>query len=171
MNMTRRSHLKLLGASGLVAASGAPLLADSHAAAEPMEHTVQMLNQDPDNPRARQVFSPRILHVQPGDTVNFVSTDRGHNSQSDEDMMPEGGNAWEGDINGDVSVTFDVEGAYGYYCTPHRSAGMVGLILVGNELANYEAIKDVRQRGQAKKIYDEIFAEADALVEEIRGNA
>ncbi len=171
MRITRRDGLKYLGATGLVTLAGSPLLAQTEETAEPMEHMIEMLNQDPENPRLRQVYNPRILHIQPGDTVTWVSVDRGHNSEVDEDMMPEDGTMWEGAINEDISVVMEVEGAYGYFCTPHRTAGMVALLLVGNELANYEDLKDVRQRGQAARIWDAIFEEADPMVEEIRANA
>ena len=168
MKMTRRDSLIALGATGVAAAvGGTTALADGHAT----EHVVEMLNQDPDNPRVRMVFRPQILQVNPGDTVKFVAADRGHNTQVDEDMMPDGGTMWESGIGEDVEVTIDVEGAYGYYCTPHRTVGMVGLILVGNAVANYEDLKDVRMRGQAKKRWEEIFDEADALVEASRAEA
>ncbi len=41
---------------------------------------------------------------------------------------------------------------------------MVGLILVGDVSANYDAVKEVRQKGKAKKVYADIFARADALL-------
>jgi len=166
MNITRRQHLVYLGAAGMAVAAGSPLIADGHGANE-----VQMLNKHPEDRRQNMVFVPDLIHVQPGDAIKFVSADRGHNVQTDEDMSPEGGTAFESAINEDVEVTFDVEGAYGIYCTPHRSAGMVGLILVGNALENYEDLKDVRQRGQAKKRWEALFERADTMVEEIRANA
>ena len=171
MSITRREHLAGLAAAGLTLTIGGRVSADSHAAEGAMEHVVEMRNSDPDNPRKRQVFVPEILQVNPGDTVKFVSADPGHNSEVDEDMMPEGGTMWEGKINEDITVTIDVEGAYGYYCTPHRTAGMVGLILVGSALENYEALKDVRQRGQAGRRWEEIFEQADSIVEEARSTA
>ena len=167
MKMTRRDSLLAIGATGLTAAvGGTAALADGHA-----EHVVEMLNQDPDNPRARMVFKPQILQVSPGDTIKFVAVDRGHNTQVDEDMMPEGGTMWESKLGEDFEVTIDAEGAYGYYCTPHRTVGMVGLILVGNALENYDDLKGVRMRGQAKKRWESIFDEADAIVEAARAEA
>lgn len=171
MTMTRREHLIGLGATGVtLAAAGTATMApaDGHS---PTEHVVEMLNVDPDNMRKRQVFLPEILRVNVGDTVTFKSVDRGHNSQVDEDMMPEGGTMWEGGIGEDITITIEAEGAYGYYCTPHRTVGMVGLLLVGNTLENYEDLKDVRQRGQARRRWEEIFDAADAIVEEARAEA
>ena len=161
MKQTRREHLAMLGGTLAAATLPAAAVADGHTV-----HEVQMLNVNPDNKKDRQVFVPDIVRAQPGDTIKFVATDRGHNSEINEDMMPEGGDMWEGKINEEVEVTINVEGAYGYLCKPHGSAGMVGLILVGDVSGNYEAIKEARQRGKAKKRYEDIFARADAMLAE-----
>ncbi len=127
-------------------------------------HTVEMLNKAPDSGE-RQVFDPPVLRVEVGDTVSFVSTDRGHNSESNSDMMPAGAESWKSPIGKDIDVTFSVEGLYGYHCTPHRSAGMVGLVLVGSvSEAQIEAAKGVRQRGRAKTRYSEYFDQALAML-------
>lgn len=156
---TRRDHLKLLAAAGAAALAG-PMAAF----AQGTVHEVQMLNADPENPRERQVFVPDLLRAQPGDTIRFIAVDRGHNSAADEDMIPEGGTTWEGAIGEDVEVTIDVDGAYGYHCVPHASAGMVGLILVGDVAGNYEALKEMRMRGKAADRYESIFARADEML-------
>lgn len=166
--LTRREHLALLGGTAAAAVLGTPLLAsgDSAAAEGPVVHEVQMLNVHPDNNRERQVFYPDLVRAQPGDTIRFIATDRGHNAEVDTDMMPEGGTEWAGRINQDVEVTIDVEGAYGYVCKPHASAGMVGLILVGDVSGNFEDLKGQRMRGKAKQRFEDIFARADALLAE-----
>ncbi|MEO0357371.1 MAG: plastocyanin/azurin family copper-binding protein [Pseudomonadota bacterium] len=167
MKVTRRDTLALIGGAAGAAALPAGLsMAASHAADEPMTHEVQMLNRHPDNARERQVFYPDIVRANVGDTIKFVSVDRGHNSEFEPDWSPEGGTEWEGDINGDVEVVVEVEGAYGYKCTPHASAGMVGLLLVGDVTGNYEDLKDERFRGKAKKRFEDIFERADAMLAE-----
>lgn len=160
MKQTRREHLALLG--GTFAAATLP--AAAFAADEPQTHVVEMLNSDPDNKKERQIFKPAVLHIKPGDTVKFLATDRGHNAESDKDMMPAGGETFAGKINEEVEVTYTTEGAYGYYCKPHRSIGMVGLILVGDAAASLEEAKGVKQRGKAKKRYSGYFEEADAIL-------
>lgn len=144
-------------AAGLLALS--PL-----SAAAQETHEVLMLNADPDNPRERQVFVPPVIQVAVGDTVRFISEDRGHNSVVNDDMMPEGGAEWDGAINEDVEVTFETDGTYGYHCTPHRSAGMVGLVLVGDASVNFEEARDERQRGRAEDRYEEYFAQAEEMI-------
>ena len=128
-------------------------------------HVVEMLNTSPDG-EERQVFHPPVLSIDIGDSVQFLATDRGHNSVSDPDMSPEGGAEWSGKLNEEVEVTFEVPGVYGYYCAPHRSAGMVGLVLVG-EVTMEQLLEaaQVRQRGRARQRYEAYFEEAAASVE------
>ena len=38
-------------------------------------------------------------------------------------------------------MKFDVEGVYGYNCTPHAMLGMVGLVVVGDPSSNLDAAK------------------------------
>ncbi|MEO0860363.1 MAG: pseudoazurin [Pseudomonadota bacterium] len=159
MKITRRQSIALLGGA-VVASTSAKAIADGHATV----HEVQMLNKATEG-NERMVFEPAVLRAQPGDTIRFVSTDRGHNSKSDENMIPEGATEWDGGINEDVEVTLDQPGTYGYYCTPHRSTGMVGLILVGEiDQEQFEAARDARQRGRARQRYEDIFAEAEELL-------
>ena len=165
MPQTRRTHLKMLGASlGLSTLPSGLMASDDTTTDAPKTHVVEMLNKHPEDSKQRNVFVPDILRAKPGDTIRFVTVDKGHNSASDANMLPEGGQTWDGKISKDVEVTLTTEGAYGYYCTPHRSLGMVGLILVGDVSGNYDAVKAVRQRGKAKTVYADIFTRADALL-------
>ncbi|MEM1284683.1 MAG: pseudoazurin [Cohaesibacteraceae bacterium] len=125
-------------------------------------HMVEMLNVSPDNPRLRNVFEPRLLVVQPGDTVSFVSVNPSHNSASADGMIPEGAEPWASQISQGIDVTLTVPGFYGYNCTPHLGLGMVGLIVVEGDgmMDNLEAAQAVRQRGMAARVWDEIWAEA-----------
>ena len=146
----------------LLIAGGLVLVQPSLAVAA--EHRVEMLNRHPDHKKKRNVFLPRILTVQPGDTVNFVTVDRGHNSASIDGMLPEGAEEWKGKLSKDTAVTFDKPGYYGYLCTPHYALGMVGLIIVEGDgrLANLETAKAVKHRGRARAEFEEIWAEAEA---------
>jgi pseudoazurin len=90
------------------------------------EHEVKMLNNGADG---IMVFEPGYLKIEKGDTVKFVATDAGHNAVSE--VMPDGQSAWEVGYEGG-SVTFNQEGVNIYYCLPHKSMGMYGVIQVGN---------------------------------------
>lgn len=126
-------------------------------------HIVEMRNADAEDPNHINVFAPPILHIKQGDTVKFLVIDKGHNSASKKGMLPEGAEPWNGKIDEEIEITFDAEGTFGYVCLPHYSMGMVGLILVGDYTVNLEAARKVKQRGKAKKIFRELFAQVDAL--------
>ncbi|NRB05306.1 MAG: pseudoazurin [Rhodobacteraceae bacterium] len=146
-------------------ASSAAILATPYVARANTPFVVQMLNKHPEDRKQRQIFLPRLAVIEAGESVLFQATDRGHNSASADGMMPEGAEPWKGALGKDIEVNFTVPGVYGYVCTPHVSAGMVGAVVVrgAGVLDNLEAAKAVKQRGKAKKIFGEIFAEIDAL--------
>lgn len=97
------------------------------AAAENFE--VQMLNR---GDAGNMIFEPSFLRIAAGDTVTFIPTDRGHNAESIESMMPDGAEAFAGSINEEITVTYDVEGLYGVQCKPHFAMGMVMTVAVGD---------------------------------------
>lgn len=170
MIKSRREALKLLGAATATGVLPRQLLAESQpgetesVAAGPVTHEVQMYTKHPEDSKIRNAFFPDLLQVNPGDTVKLIAADKGHNSVSDKNMLPEGAEEWKSKINKEFEITLTAKGTYGYFCLPHRSLGMVGLILVGDASANYEATKEAKQRGKAKKVYKDIFARADALM-------
>lgn len=126
------------------------------------EHGVLMLNAacgDPDTPN---VFEPAILRISPGDSVTFVPTDAGHNSASKRGMIPEGASPWNGAIDENLTVEFTVPGIYGHICVPHYEWGMVGLIVVGNDLSNLKSAKKIRHPGSARKVFRALLKELEA---------
>ncbi len=143
--------------------AGTAALIARPAIAEATTHTVEMLNKDPEDAKQRMVFKPAFLMVNPGDTVQFVSADKGHNSEVIDDMIPEGAEGWKGRINDDVEVTLDTPGFYGYKCTPHVGTGMVGLIVVQGDgmMDNLEAAQKVKHRGQSKKRFEALWEMAE----------
>lgn len=149
----------------LATASAFAILPVTKVAAQAEPAVVQMLNTHPEDSKRKMVFYPRITVVEPGQTVKFEAGDRGHNSEALKDMVPEGTEMWKGKINEETEVTLETPGFYGYKCTPHASVGMVGLIVVKGEgmLDNLEAAMKVRQRGRAKKAWEEIWAEAEEM--------
>lgn len=143
--------MRTLLALALVAGLGAPALA--------AEHRVEMLTKGPDG--GRNVFNPLVVRAEPGDTIVFVPVDKGHNSASMDDGVPDGGESWDGKINKEVSVTLDAEGVYIYKCTPHLAQGMIGAVVVGAP-TNLDAVRGIKYRGKAKTVAETIFAEIEA---------
>lgn len=81
------------------------------------------------------VFDPAEASVDVGTTVEWVWDSDTHTVTPE--SIPDGSD-WEGtgstthDAGYSHSHTFETEGQYDYYCEPHRSAGMVGTLLVGD---------------------------------------
>jgi pseudoazurin len=106
-------------------------------------YEVKMLNQGSEG---YMVFEPSVLKIKKGDTVTFKATDAAHNSASIKGMIPSGAEDWNGKLSQDISVTFNVEGVYGYQCTPHMMMAMVGIIEVGGNQSNLESVKTAAQK-------------------------
>lgn len=151
-------RLALFGAGATALLSSAPALAVTRT------HVVRMLTSDSAGSDRRMFFDPRILRISAGDTVAFEPTQPSHSCVSTPGMLPEGAQGWTGGIGRPVRVAFKIPGYYGYHCMPHRSLGMVGLVIVegvGRD-ANLEAAKSLRQPGKAGEVWEEIWAEAQS---------
>ena len=103
------------------------------------DHTVEMLSSSNGE---MMVFKPAVLKIAPGDSVTWKATNPGHNTASIAEMTPDISLEWNGKINEELKITFTKEGVYGYKCTPHYILGMIGIIAVGDNLANLEASSD-----------------------------
>lgn len=124
------------------------------------EVEVKMLNKGTEG---AMVFEPSLVSIQPGDKVKFVATDKGHNVEMVEGMMPEGATSFVGKINEELVVTFDKPGVYGIKCKPHYPMGMVGMIVVGKPANEAEAAK-VAHPGRAKQVFATLFGRANASI-------
>ena len=103
------------------------------------------------------VYSKKIVKIDVGDTVYWKATDSSHNVEFIKGAVPEGVEAFKSKLSKDVSYEFKIPGIYAYWCTPHKSLGMIGFVIVGNDLSNKEAISNVRYFGKSKKIAEELI--------------
>lgn len=116
---------------------------------------VRMLNK---SGTETMVFEPAFVKVAVGDTVRFVSEDKGHNAESIKGMMPAGAEPFKGKISKDVEVTFDTEGLYGVECKPHFAMGMVMTVAVGDVAAAPDDFLAGRIPPKAKARFEEQLA-------------
>jgi plastocyanin len=97
---------------------------------EPQTHTVEMRTEG-----STYLFDPVGLHVQPGDTVEWVNVSGAHSSTAYEDRIPEDADPWDSGVMTEEGATFrytfEAEGTYDYFCTPHKTLGMVARIVCG----------------------------------------
>lgn len=141
---------KIIGASAIALTA---ILTSLNAQAA--EHEVKMLNK---GTTGMMVFEPAVIKIAPGDTVHFVATDKSHNVESIEGMLPAGAQPFKGEMSKDVTVAFDQPGVYGIKCKPHYGMGMVGLVVVGEPVNKIEAAA-VEQKGKAKRKFATLFGE------------
>jgi|TARA_B100000497_G_scaffold89362_1_gene99607 pseudoazurin len=118
--------------------------------------TIEMLNKREDG--ARMVYSEDIARINVGDTITWVPKSKGHNVE-----FIAGPNGWKAprkSKNGkEVAITFDTPGVYLYQCTPHKSMGMIALVVVGDDISNLDDITGIKMRGKSKKKMKSILGE------------
>ena len=118
------------------------------------EVEVEMLNKLNNE---HMVYSKKIVKIDVGDTVFWKATDSSHNVEFIKGAIPEGVEAFKSKLSKDVSYKFKIPGIYAYWCTPHKSLGMIGFVIVGNDLSNKEAISNVKYFGKSKKIAEQLI--------------
>ena len=116
--------------------------------------TIEMLNKQG---KESMVYSQKIVNVNVGDTVFWKATTKGHNVQFMKGGVPDGVEKFKSKMNKDTEYTFTVPGIYAYWCTPHKSMGMIGFVVVGGDKSNLEAIKSLKFFGKSKKIAPELI--------------
>ena len=103
------------------------------------------------------VYSKKIVKIDVGDTVFWKATDLSHNVEFIKGAVPEGVEAFKSKLNKDVRYEFKIPGIYAYWCTPHKGLGMIGFIIVGNDLSNLGEISNVKYFGKSKKIAEQLI--------------
>lgn len=102
--------------------------------------------------KERMVYSEKIVRINVGDEIFWESTDKGHNVEFIKGGVPKGVEIFKSKINEHVSYKFTIPGIYAYWCTPHKSLGMIGFVVVDGEKSNLEKVKQLRFFGQSKKL-------------------
>ena len=127
----------LLTTVSLVLALAAPALAE--------DMTIDMLNKREDG--AKMVYSEDIARIDVGDTITWVPTQKGHNVE-----FIAGPDGWDAPkkskLGKEYAYTFDTPGVYLYRCTPHKSMGMIALVVVGD---GDNDVSGAKVRGKSKK--------------------
>ena len=110
--------------------------------------TIDMLNKRDDG--KRMVYSLEVAKIDAGQSIKWVAKDKGHNVEMikgpDGASLPK-----KSKLNEDVTIKFDTPGIYLYKCTPHVGMGMIGLVVVGGDTSNKDAIMKVKLGGKLKK--------------------
>jgi len=118
------------------------------------DETIEMLNKL-DN--ESMVYSKKIVRIDVGDTIFWKATNKGHNVEFIKGGVPEGVEKFKSKFNKDVEYNFTIPGIYAYWCTPHKSMGMIGFVVVGDNRSNLDSIKKIRFTAKSKKIAPDLI--------------
>ena len=128
----------------------------THNSAISATYDVDMLNKRDDG--EKMVYSEDILYVELNDTVNWLTTSPGHNVEfigaPENAELPKKPSK----VNKEFSYTFDEPGVYLYQCSPHKSMGMIALVIVDGDLSNIDDIASTRVVGKSKKKLEALIA-------------
>ena len=105
--------------------------------------------------KERMLYSVKLAEVDVNDKIIWKSTTKGHNVEFV--VMPKGVKKFKSKINKDATYEFKVPGIYLYQCTPHKAMGMIGIVVVGNDKSNIDAVKKAKMRGKSKKVFKELL--------------
>jgi len=136
---------KLLTTVSLVLAMATPALAE--------DMTIDMLNKREDG--AKMVYSEDIARIDVGDTITWLPTSKGHNVE-----FIAGPDGWDeprkSKLSKEVAITFDTPGVYLYQCSPHKTMGMIAIVVVGD---GDNDISKAKVKGKSKKKLKELLAD------------
>ena len=127
--------------------------------------TIEMLNKQGSE---AMVYSEKVVRVDVGDTVFWKAKDRGHNVEFiryKKGGLPEGLGKkfkFKTKYHKDTEFKFEIPGIYAYWCTPHKSLGMIGFVIVGNDVSNIDKIKKIKYSGKSKKVAKKLFEKLTA---------
>ena len=101
-------------------------------------------------------YSIEVAKIDVGDTIEWLPKNKGHNVEflggPDFNSLPE-----KSDLNAFYSVPFNLPGVYLYHCTPHGNMGMLGLVVVGNNLNNLKEIEEIELSPIAKSVLQRLI--------------
>ena len=103
----------------------------------------------------KKSYSVEVAKIDVGDTITWLPKFKGHNVEivaSPNELKFKSKN------NKETSLTFDTPGIYYYWCTPHKSMGMIGLVVVGGDTSNKDDIAKAKALGKSKKKLQALLA-------------
>ena len=103
------------------------------------------------------VYSKKVINIDVGDTILWKASSKGHNVEFIKGGTPEGVEKFKSKMNKDAEYTFQIPGIYAYWCTPHKSMGMIGFVVVGNDKSNIDKIRNLKFFGKSKKIAPDLI--------------
>ena len=103
----------------------------------------------------KKSYSVEVAKIDVGDTITWLPKFKGHNVEM---VASPNELKFKSKNNKETSLTFDTPGIYYYWCTPHKSMGMIGLVVVGGDTSNKNEIAKAKALGKSKKKLQALLA-------------
>ena len=103
----------------------------------------------------KKSYSVEVAKIDVGDTITWLPKFKGHNVEI---VASANELKFKSKNNKETSLTFDTPGIYYYWCTPHKSMGMIGLVVVGGDTSNKDDIAKAKALGKSKKKLQALLA-------------
>jgi len=136
---------KLLSTVAIMASLSVPAFAE--------DMTIEMLNKRDDG--AKMVYSEDIARIDVGDTITWTPNSKGHNVE-----FIAGPDGWDAPkkskLSKEYAYTFDTPGVYLYQCSPHKTMGMIAIVVVGD---GDNDISGAKVKGKSKKVLKALLAD------------
>jgi pseudoazurin len=117
--------------------------------------TIEMLNKRDDG--AKMVYSQDITRIEVGEIITWIPTSKGHNVE-----FIAGPDGWKlpkkSKLNKVVEMQFNTPGVYLYQCSPHKTMGMIAIVVVGDG-GDGLSVPGKKIKGKSKKRLKEIMAD------------
>jgi len=117
--------------------------------------TIEMFNKRDDG--AKMVYSQDITRIEVGEIITWIPTSKGHNVE-----FIAGPDGWKlpkkSKLNKVVEMQFNTPGVYLYQCSPHKTMGMIAIVVVGDG-GDGLSVPGKKIKGKSKKRLKEIMAD------------
>ena len=101
-------------------------------------------------------YSVEVAKINVGDTIEWLPKNEGHNVEflggPNMSSLPE-----SSEVDAFHSITFDASGVFLYHCEPHGNMGMLGLVIVGNDLHNLKEIEKIKLSSTAEAVMQKLI--------------
>ena len=101
-------------------------------------------------------YSIEVAKIDVGDTIEWLPKNEGHNVEflggPNMSSLPK-----SSEVDAFHSITFDAPGVYLYHCEPHGNMGMLGLVIVGNDLHNLKEIEKIKLSSTAEAVLQKLI--------------
>lgn len=124
-------------------------------------------------------FEPHVARVNVGGSVTFVNESGSHSATAyhpnndQPQLVPDGAASWDSGLLSEEGATFEhtfeTEGVYHYYCTPHETVGMIGSVIVGEPDAHGQPALEDPPEDKPERVREKI-SELNEMCNEALGH-